>query len=206
MIPRLVAITPGRGGDGHELIWQVGAMVAAGLRGLILREPDIEERAFVTLARALSHELGAGLMLHARNPAALHVAEIGAFGLHCPAGYDLTDARRRVRGLLGASCHDRAELLAAEAAGCDYAVLGPVFRPGSKPEDARPTLGIEGLSTAVAGLRMPVLALGGMTPERAAAAVAAGAAGVAGIGGLFPASGLPEDAADAVHTFLLALG
>jgi len=206
MIPRLLAITPGRGGDGHELIWQVGAMVAAGLRGLILREPGIEERPYVTLARALSHELGPGLVLHARNPTALHLAEIGAFGLHCPAGWDLREARRRVRGLLGASCHDRAGLLAAQEAGCDYALLGPVFPPGSKPEDTRPTLGIEGFAQAVAGLEIPTLALGGMTPERAAAVAAAGAAGVAGIGGLFRPSGLPEDAAQAVRAFLLALG
>ena len=206
MIPRLVAITPGRGGDGHELIWQVQAMVAAGLRALILREPALEERPYVTLARALSHELGPGLILHASNPHALRLAERGAFGLHCPGGSDWVEARRRVRGLLGASCHDRDELLAARAAGCDYALLGPVYTPGSKPEDTRPTLGPDGLAQAISGLGLPVLALGGMTPERAAAAVAAGAAGVAGIGGLFRPSGLPEDAAQAVRAFLLALG
>lgn len=206
MIPRLLAITPGRPGDGHELVWLLEAMARAGLGAVVLREPALDTRAYVGLARALAPCFGPGLLLHGKHPDALEIAEIAGFGLHCPAGSDLVAARRRVRGALGASCHDAEELRAAAAAGCDYATLSPVFAPGSKPGDGRPTLGLEGLARLAAGAGLPVFALGGLSPATAAACLGAGAAGVATIGGLFPADATPETCAEAVAGWLAALG
>lgn len=65
---------------------------------------------------------------------------------------------------------------AAEGA-LSYAHLAPVFDPRSKPK-TRPALGLAALR-AVAQCGLPVLAQGGIDPERAAACAAAGAAGVA---------------------------
>ncbi len=107
----------------------------------------------------------------------------GAHGVHLPAGsFD----PRRLRDVvpagfaIGISCHSRADLLAAESAGVDYAYLSPVFRPLSKP-DTRTPLGLDGFAEAVAGIRIPVLALGGVRREDWPACQAAGAAGIAGI-------------------------
>ena len=82
--------------------------------------------------------------------------------------------------LVGVSCHSLQEALAAESAGADYLVLGPVFETPSKLEFG-PPLGLEKLREATLRLRIPILALGGITRERARACRDAGATGIAGI-------------------------
>jgi len=82
--------------------------------------------------------------------------------------------------LVGVSCHSLQEALAAESAGADYLVLGPIFETPSKLEFG-PPLGLEKLQEATLRVRIPVLALGGITRERARACRDAGAAGIAGI-------------------------
>lgn len=107
----------------------------------------------------------------------------GADGVHFPAGsLPLSTARGSVpRGwLFGASCHTVAEVEAAAAGGASFAVLAPIF---STPGKAAP-LGIEVLREAcarVAPLHFPVLALGGVNLDNAAACLKAGAAGLAAI-------------------------
>jgi thiamine-phosphate pyrophosphorylase len=89
--------------------------------------------------------------------------------------------------VIGRSCHDRAGLLAAAAAGADYALLSPVAPPHSKPAPA-PPLGVAGFAAAVAGLALPVFGLGGVTPALAAGLRRAGAAGLATLGGVLGAA------------------
>lgn len=82
---------------------------------------------------------------------------------------------------LGVSCHSAEEVWAAERAGADYALLGPIFETPSKLRYG-PPLGIAVIERAVRQVRrMPVLALGGVHVERVRACLAAGAAGIAGI-------------------------
>jgi len=65
-----------------------------------------------------------------------------------------------------------------------------VFAPLSKASE-RPVLGVERLGEAVRAVKIPVLALGGITVENAAECLRAGAAGVAGIT-LFQSGNLSE--------------
>jgi thiamine-phosphate pyrophosphorylase len=66
------------------------------------------------------------------------------------------------------------------AAGIDYALLAPIFRPLSKLGEREP-LGLTKLRQVARASKIPILALGGITLENAVDCVEAGAAGVAGI-------------------------
>ncbi len=147
--------------------------------GLLLRllEPDSAVEAWLDELE----DTGATVVVHARTPDGARLAVERGLGLHLPSPADPWEWRSRIRGLLGISCHHRAQL--ERAAGiCDYATLSPVFSPRSKPHDARETVGLDGLARACVDLDLPVLALGGLSPARVAPCLAAGAHGVAGIG------------------------
>jgi thiamine-phosphate pyrophosphorylase len=78
--------------------------------------------------------------------------------------------------LIGVSTHNAAQVEAAVRGGADYIGFGPVFETATKV-NPDPVQGIEGLADAArrAGA-VPVVAIGGITPARAAAIAAAGAA------------------------------
>ena len=67
-----------------------------------------------------------------------------------------------------------------EAAGADYALLGPIFETPSKLPYG-PPLGLAKLAEVTARVKLPVLALGGITISRVKACMEAGASGIAGI-------------------------
>ena len=167
--------------------------LAAGVDVIQIREKDLEARpllALVEAAVARAQGTATRILVNDRLDAALAAR---ADGVHLPAhGLPVAEVRRAYpEMLIGASCHDLEELHAAEAGGADFAVFGPVFAPLSKASD-RPPLGVEKLAEAVRAVKIPVLALGGITVENAAECLRAGAAGVAGIT-LFQKSADPRD-------------
>jgi thiamine-phosphate pyrophosphorylase len=86
----------------------------------------------------------------------------------------------RVEFRIGASCHSAEAARGADVAGADYIFFGPVFATPSKAEFGAPQ-GIERLGEVCRAVRIPVLAIGGVTVENAHSCFAAGAAGVAAI-------------------------
>ena len=80
--------------------------------------------------------------------------------------------------LLGISTHSVEEAREAEAAGADYIGFGPVF-PTATKTGTRPTVGLDGIHMVKAAVKLPVLAIGGITLERVPEVVRAGADGVA---------------------------
>lgn len=109
----------------------------------------------------------------------------GAAGVHLSSrGFPPTRARMVGPALmLGRSIH--AGDASPDVETCDYLLFGTVFASESKPAGS-PTAGVTGLALAVHASRRPVVAIGGISPERAAACVEAGAAGIAAIGAFLP--------------------
>jgi thiamine-phosphate diphosphorylase len=104
------------------------------------------------------------------------------------------DARRIAPALrLGASVHAVDEAALAEEGGVDWVVVGHVFDTRSHPGE--PGRGPGLLAQVVAAVRIPVIAIGGITPERVAAVRREGAAGVAAIRGVWGAARAGEGAA-----------
>jgi thiamine monophosphate synthase len=78
--------------------------------------------------------------------------------------------------VLGVSVHSDKEALQAERARADFVVFGPIFDSPGKT-----AVGLEPLRQLVRSVKIPVIAIGGMTIENSAEVVQAGASGIAGI-------------------------
>lgn len=93
---------------------------------------------------------------------------------------------------VGKSVHSVRAAREAEMAGADYVVAGTIFASSSHPEID--PAGVDFLNAVCAAVTIPVLAIGGVTPERVASCVDAGAVGVAVLSAIMHAAD-PKDAA-----------
>jgi thiamine-phosphate pyrophosphorylase len=157
----------------------------AGVDLIQIREKDLATRPLLELVRrSLTEARAAGsgtrVVVNDRVDVALGT---GAGGVHLGRQSLPPDVVRGMAPegfLIGVSCHSLAEAREAEAARADYIVLGPVFETPSKLAYG-PPLGLETLREVCAQVKIPVLALGGVTVERARECLEAGASGLAGI-------------------------
>jgi thiamine-phosphate pyrophosphorylase len=170
----------------------VRAAAEAGCQLIQVREKDLSAcdlAAFVRRAVAAAQPHGARVLVNDRLDVALAA---GAGGVHLRSGsMPAREVRRLLARLLppdrareflvGASTHSLAEVEAAAAGGADFVVCGPVYAPTSK-NAAGPLLGLDRFAEICRRVRLPVLALGGVTAENFREPLAAGAVGVAGIG------------------------
>jgi len=160
--------------------------MAGGARWVWFRERDMVPEPRAILARAVLERVRAGGGTFTLGGDATLAARLGADGVHLPGGTTpdtILEARRLLpQGHIGVSAHSVAEVAAAAGHGADYVTLSPIFATASKPGYG-PALGPAAL-TAACVLGLPVLALGGITPERARPCREAGAAGIAVMGDL----------------------
>jgi len=168
---------------GASLLDCIARNLTSGVEWIQIREKDLSARELFELTRevmALPNPRLSKILVNTRIDVALAA---GAGGAHLPAGSPAPRCWRSCapRGfLIGVSCHTLDELCAAEADGADYAVFSPIFPPRSKAAGAQP-LGLEALAKAAHAVRIPVLALGGITSENAQECIRAGASGIAAI-------------------------
>jgi thiamine-phosphate pyrophosphorylase len=97
------------------------------------------------------------------------------------------EAARRLLGehaIIGYSTHSVDQAVAAAKLPIDYLAIGPIFATETK-ENPWPVVGLDGLRTVRAATgKIPLVAIGGITPANAPDVIAAGADSVAMISGL----------------------
>jgi thiamine-phosphate pyrophosphorylase len=150
--------------------------IAAGVDMIQIREKDLAARQLLELVCQV-RDLAAGsptrVLVNDRLDIAL-AADID--GVHLPANGLPPAAVRPCVKVLGISTHTLQEAIDAKRAQSDFIVFGPIFDTPGKT-----AVGIEALREITSRVNIPVLAIGGITPENIQQVLTAGAAGIAGI-------------------------
>jgi len=176
--------------DTQLLLARVRAALVGGMRLLQYRNKVADavlRRGQASALCTLCHEYGAALIVNDHVDLAL---EVDADGVHL-GGDDgpLSTARANIgpHKLLGASCYRSLENgAAAIAAGADHVAFGSFFKSSVKPSAVRSPFSL--LTEARRIYNVPVVAIGGITPDNAPQLIDAGAQSVAVITALFGAA------------------
>jgi len=184
-LPDRYLITPDPEGDADEFLRKLKRALGRGVSLIQFRATNREQAEYEALAVEvvqICRSANARLLLNA-NPA--RALALGADGVHLNARR-LQQYRTRPlpRGMIvGASCHDTAELRLAASCGADFAVLSPVRATPSHP--GAKSLEWKTFQDLCLGARMPVYALGGVGEGDISRARACGGQGIAAIRGLW---------------------
>lgn len=202
-IPRLYVITDRVACAPRPLQVVVRELLEAGVRALQLREKDLPDGAFCDLAASLvdlCRSFGARLFVNSRAQIA---RAVGAVGVHLPSAAPMVAEAlggQAMGFIIGCSAHSLEEAKKRESEGADFLTFSPIYLSAGKPGYGHPA-GTERLSEVTRSVRIPVLALGGVTPERVAECLQFGAYGVAVLSGLMR----PHGAGRMAERYLRAL-
>lgn len=183
----------------RALVQRIESVGRAGVDWIQIREKDLSGRELAALASEAMRRVPRSCHVLVNDRLDIAIA-VGAGGVHL-GEHSLTaeDAKRLVSEkhfaagfLVGVSAHSLEAAGAAEKAGADYVIFGPVFATPSKAAFGPPQ-GVELLQSVCSNVSVPVIAIGGITTQNAEQCVQAGAAGIASIR-------LFQDAADIANT------
>jgi thiamine-phosphate pyrophosphorylase len=194
-ISGLYAITPTeppRGG----LEAAVAAVLDGGARVLQYRDKSTDAARRLAEASALAklaRDRGATFIVNDDVELALAVQADGVHLGRDDSGLAVARARLGASALIGVSCYDQIERAEAAAVeGADYVAFGSVFPSPTKPHAPRADLAL--IAEARRRLSVPIVAIGGITPENAAGVRAAGADAIAVISALFASADIEASA------------
>ena len=165
---------------GHEPVALAETMLDAGARIMQLRLKDASGRDFLAAARTIAgmcHKRGATLIINDRVDIAILA---GAHGVHLGQTDLPLDAARRIAGpdmIIGISTHNVEQARAAESGGADYIGFGAMYTGGLK--NVATGQGLDRLRAIRAAVKIPIVAIGGITEARVLEVLDAGADAVA---------------------------
>jgi thiamine-phosphate pyrophosphorylase len=209
--PKLYAITDrGLSNSAHEEI--VGQLLAGGARLIQVRDKEASAKELLEAARAcvaLTRAAGARLIVNDRADVALAA---DADGVHLGQDDLSVEEARELLGpdkIIGVSTHSLEQARRALETSADYVAVGPIYATATK-ENPDPVVGLELVRRVRELTERPLVAIGGVTPERAPEVIAAGADSVAVISALYPLENLRDlaarpDIAGRTREFLAAL-
>jgi thiamine-phosphate pyrophosphorylase len=186
----LYLITDRHQTGGRPLAEVVRRALEGGVRAVQLREKDLSGAALYRLAtelRRLTSDFDARLIINDRPDIAL-AAE--ADGVHIGVNSLPVAAVRRMLGqdkIIGYSAHAIDEALRAQGDGADFVTFGPVYPTPSKVAYGAPC-GVNKLADAAAALKIPVIALGGISLANITGALSANIQGIAVISAILAAA------------------
>ena len=161
---------------GHEPVALARILLDAGARVMQLRLKDASSREMLATARAIApmcRERGATFIVDDRADVAMLS---GADGVHLGQEDLPLDAARRLVGpsmTIGVSTHSVEQAITAERGGADYIGFGPIYPGGLRNNPAGK--GPENLRAVRAAVRIPIVAIGGITEASMPEVLAAGA-------------------------------
>ena len=199
---RLYAITDRGCLRGRDLAQQVEAVITGGVTCIQLREKDISYEELVREAATLKkvcEKYGVPLIVNDDWKAAI---ESGADGVHVGIEDAPVAEISRAAGrdfIIGATAKPVEQAKAAEAAGADYLGVGAVFPSPTKTNAVRITP--EQLRSICASVKIPAVAIGGITRENLSEIAGCGQAGIAVVSAIFA----PDDVKAAAQELLAAV-
>jgi thiamine-phosphate pyrophosphorylase len=169
------------------LLTRIRAAAEAGVDWVQIREREMNARALLELAKAAVAACAGRTRLLVNDRLDVALAA-GAAGVHLrgesmPAAEVIPWLRAGnapADFLVGVSCHSLDDARRAESAGANYLFFGPVFETPAKKQFGAPQ-GVEKLAEVCRSVRIPVIAIGGMSGDRSFECLRAGAAGIAAI-------------------------
>jgi len=194
----LYVITDRRAAGDAPLADVVRAAIAGGATVVQLREKQATTREIIQLGqvlRQITRDSHIPLIVNDRADIAVALdadgVHVGEEDLPAPVARDVMGPGR----ILGVSAGTVEEARRAEEDGADYLGVGDVYGTPSK-SDAGVPIGLRGLREIAEAVSIPVVGIGGITAENAAAVIEAGAAGVAVISAVM---GAPDPEVAARH-------
>jgi len=180
------------------------AAVAGGADIIQLREKELPDRHFESLAKRVKKVTRDGGALFIVNDRAHIARTVDADGVHV-GQQDLSVASaRKVVGagkLVGVSTHSLQQARQAESEGADYLGIRPVFATATKPDE--PVVGVQLVAQATGQVQKPAFAIGGITSKNIAKLVRAGLKRVAVCSGVISTKHI-ETAARQIKAKLIA--
>jgi len=204
-IPCLALVTDRRLCQTLPLEEAVAQAVEGGANLVQLREKDLSAADLLALAeklRAVAHLGRALLLVNDRLDVALACS---ADGVHLPERGLPVAVARRLAGegfIIGRSVHSVAEAVRAQEEGADYVQVGTIFASRSHPD--QPVAGLSLMEAVAAAVKVPILAVGGITAANVGQAMEAGASGAAVISAILGAPSPSEAARDLAQAMVAA--